>query len=523
MRNQLRLALRFDPDLLRRDLQGLDGLEWVDHFVKQNYEGTWSVLPLRAPVGAVHPIKMIYSDPSCDTFVDTPLLERCPYVQEVLAAFACPLHAVRLMKLTPGSTVKPHTDHDLAPEYGKVRIHIPITTNPEVDFQLNGERVRMGEGECWYLRLTDTHTVANHGATDRVHLVIDALVTPWLAEQLANAERAANEAGGTETSDLELSGWVPFRVRVDQSPPIVDWCLLGDETFSDPFFEQTIGYCLRKRFNHLLPRTTPIDALIAWGASHRGIAPTAFIFHGSRCGSTLLAQMAAALPQTIVISEAAPIDQTLRARAPVDTRLDWLRALLSALGQPRRGDERHLFVKFDAWHVFDLPLVQQAFPGVPCVFLYREPSAVLASQMRMPGIQTLPGMLAPSLIGSDFESVLRLDREEYCARVIGAVYAAALTHAAAARLTLMNYSQLPEAAVSQVLEWCGRTSSDDDRARLHRTAAFDAKTPSLPYDRAMSGRAVPSRCVIEAARFVDQHYERLEAMRLADAAVSSRA
>ena len=47
MRNQLRLALRFDPDLLRRDLQGLDGLEWVDHFVKQNYEGTWSVLPLR--------------------------------------------------------------------------------------------------------------------------------------------------------------------------------------------------------------------------------------------------------------------------------------------------------------------------------------------------------------------------------------------------------------------------------------------------------------------------------------------
>src|SRR5207249_1157357 len=131
-------------------------------------------------------------------------------------------------------------------------------------------------------------------------------------------------------------------------------------------------------------------------ASHPGIDPTAFIFHGSRCGSTLLAQMAEALPRTIVISEAPPVDQILRASAPAERRLDWFRALLSVLGQPRRGDERHLFVKFDAWHVFDLPLVQQAFPGVPCVFLYREPSAVMASQMRMPGIQTLPGMLDPS-------------------------------------------------------------------------------------------------------------------------------
>jgi hypothetical protein len=201
VRDRLRLAVRFDPEALGHDLSMLEATEWVDHFVTQNYEGTWSVLPLRAPADAVHPIKMIYSDPACDTFVDTPLLERCRYFQQVLATFQCPLHAVRLMKLTPGSTIKPHSDHDLAPEYGTVRLHVPVTTNPEVDFRLNGTAVPMREGECWYLRLSDTHAVANRGRVDRVHLVLDALMNPWLLEQLTDAERAADEP--SPESDLE--------------------------------------------------------------------------------------------------------------------------------------------------------------------------------------------------------------------------------------------------------------------------------------------------------------------------------
>jgi hypothetical protein len=201
MKDRLRLAVRFDPGALGRDLSLLEDGEWVDHFVKQNYEGTWSVLPLRAPAEAVHPIKMIYSDPACDTFVDTPLLARCRYFQQVLAAFQCPLHAVRLMKLTPGSAIKPHTDHDLALEHGRARLHIPVTTNPGVDFRLNGTAVMMGEGECWYLRLSDTHSVANRGRADRVHLVLDALVNPWLLEQLTDADRAADEP--VLESDLE--------------------------------------------------------------------------------------------------------------------------------------------------------------------------------------------------------------------------------------------------------------------------------------------------------------------------------
>jgi hypothetical protein len=191
VRDRLKLALAFDAGAMRADLLRLAGGDWIDHFVKQNYDGDWSVLPLRASASARHPIATIYSDPSAGDFADTPLLDRCPYLRQVLAAFECPLQAVRLMKLSPGSVIKPHRDHDLAAEYGKARLHIPVATNPAVEFWLNGERVVLQEGECWYLDLSQVHSVANRGAADRTHLVVDAVMNPWLEERLAEAERSA--------------------------------------------------------------------------------------------------------------------------------------------------------------------------------------------------------------------------------------------------------------------------------------------------------------------------------------------
>lgn len=182
--DRVRLPLAFDPDRLRADLDAVDR-DWIDHLVKQNYEGNWSVLPLRHTKGATHPVMMIYSDPTATEFVDGPLLAATPYLREVLAAFECPLTVVRLMRLTPGSVIKPHYDHDLAAEHGVARIHVPITTNPDVEFLLNGTPVTMAPGEAWYLRLMDTHSVANRGSSDRVHLVIDALVDDWLSGVLA--------------------------------------------------------------------------------------------------------------------------------------------------------------------------------------------------------------------------------------------------------------------------------------------------------------------------------------------------
>jgi hypothetical protein len=178
--DRLQLPLSFDPALLRRDLDALSATPWTAHFVEQNYEGDWSVIPLRCAAGETHPIRMIYSDPLATTFVDTPFLAACPYFRAVIAAFACPVRNVRLMRLTPGSVIKEHTDLDLGVEGGEARVHIPVATSADVEFLINRTRVEMRPGEAWYLRLSDPHAVANRGTSDRVHLVLDLTVDDWL-------------------------------------------------------------------------------------------------------------------------------------------------------------------------------------------------------------------------------------------------------------------------------------------------------------------------------------------------------
>ena len=169
--DRLRLPFAFDPARLRADLRALDTDPWYDHAVRQNYSGQWDVLALRAAAGETHPVRIIVTPAGTTKFADQPALTRCPYFREVLAAFACPLHAVRLMRLTPGSVIKEHYDHELGIEDGHARIHVPVTTNPQVDFRLNGARVDMAEGSAWYLRLSDPHSVINGGTSDHIHLV----------------------------------------------------------------------------------------------------------------------------------------------------------------------------------------------------------------------------------------------------------------------------------------------------------------------------------------------------------------
>jgi len=195
--DRLRLPFTFDPDLLARDLRGLGAVGWTRHFVQQNYDGDWSVIPLRGPAGAKHPVTMIYSDPTCSDFADTPMLAACPYFRQVLDTFQAPLGAVRLMRLTPDSVIKQHTDMDLSFEDGTVRIHVPVVTNAGVEFYLNRSRVVLDAGSAWYLRLSDPHSVANRGTADRVHMVIDAEVNRWVADILKATTEARNVIGVT--------------------------------------------------------------------------------------------------------------------------------------------------------------------------------------------------------------------------------------------------------------------------------------------------------------------------------------
>jgi Aspartyl/Asparaginyl beta-hydroxylase len=173
----LKLPMSFDVGRLQADLGGIRPEEWTPHFNTGYYDGLWSGIALRTTEGAHVPL---FPDPSKSTYVDLEVLERCPYIGEVLAAFHCPLKVVRLLKLSPGSNIKEHSDFDLSYEDGEVRVHIPIQTNPGVEFVVDGNILPLREGECWYINFNLMHRIHNRGTTDRVHLVIDCKLNDWL-------------------------------------------------------------------------------------------------------------------------------------------------------------------------------------------------------------------------------------------------------------------------------------------------------------------------------------------------------
>jgi hypothetical protein len=189
MQSSFPLSLRFDVTRLQADLDGILTTEFVPHFNTAYYQGDWSAVPLRSIGGRTD---QIYPDPTKkNEFADTPLLARCPYIREVLATFPCPQQAVRFLRLRAGSVIKEHRDYELGFEDGEVRLHIPVRTNSEVYFMLDGQRVMMAEGECWYNNLSLPHSVANRGPIDRIHLVIDCIVNDWLRERLLADAAAA--------------------------------------------------------------------------------------------------------------------------------------------------------------------------------------------------------------------------------------------------------------------------------------------------------------------------------------------
>jgi hypothetical protein len=176
----LRLPFVFDKLRLQEETNRLSSHPWQEHYQKLHYEGEWSAIPLRSIDGNAHSI--LISPLNTAEYKDTVFLNDCPYIQEVLSDFKCPLKAVRLLKLKAGAIIKEHTDAELCFEKGEIRIHVPVTTNDKVEFYLDNERLDLKEGESWYMNFNLPHRVSNNSDQDRIHLVVDAEVDDWVKD-----------------------------------------------------------------------------------------------------------------------------------------------------------------------------------------------------------------------------------------------------------------------------------------------------------------------------------------------------
>ncbi|HWB86805.1 MAG TPA: aspartyl/asparaginyl beta-hydroxylase domain-containing protein [Bryobacteraceae bacterium] len=548
----IRFPFHFDSERLRGDLAKVTLDEWTPHYNARDYDGAWRGAALRSLSGSVSQLEAHRSPAAA--FSATPLLARCSAFREAMAVFECPLKAVRLLSLAPGSYIREHSDHDLGYEGGELRIHIPIQTSPEVEFYIAGERLLLEEGFAYYLNVNLPHRVSNRGASERIHLVLDVEVNGWasalihrgrqegwaiprgplpprgfeafcrrvwvdgaLREKLsarsgrtgflesavqigcengfdfhsADVEASASvvatrEAETPEKLAEELRGWLPIDVQFRDGRAFAEWAFFGDRRLIEPFFEDSIRACLRNPFARFFRRKTSLERAAAVAATGQCLEPAGFIFHTSRCGSTLVAQMLASLDRTVVVSEASPIDQVIQAVYAVpdlarDQQIRWLRAVITALGQRRSGNETHYFVKLDSWHIHQLPLIRDAFPDVPWIFLFRDPIEIIASHLRLPGRLALPGGMNSDILGLPFSAITALGREAWCAHVLARICRAALSFADDPKGLYVNYSQLPAAVWDRIARHFGISFDAAEMVCLRQAACRNAKSPSLIF------------------------------------------
>lgn len=226
----------------------------------------------------------------------------------------------------------------------------------------------------------------------------------------------------------ELENWIPYQLLHADGEWNLLWMEMKDRHPNEPFFDETIDLCRCQMLNRsrFQPQTR-IDFLIDAVKGRPALKPTAFIFHVSRCGSTLLSQMLSQNAKNLVYPEAPLLDALLCAGEKDDTVTEaqtklWFLSALNSMGGLRYGHYEQLFVKLDSWHIHFYPLLRKWFPETPFYFLSRTPAPVIASHHRKRGMHAVPGMVSEQVLQVKLREAHHLDFNLFTAEVLAAFY-----------------------------------------------------------------------------------------------------
>jgi hypothetical protein len=166
-----RLPQTFPVDDLQKELAAvLANQQFQDQFGPYHFGG-WTAVALNSVDG--NPLDQ--DDPFDDEFQKTEALKHAPLMEEIIDSLPGEKRRVRLMRLEPGRQIFWHKDFWHSYDYRLLRLHIPITTNDKVAFQISHQDCPWQPGEFWYGDFTFPHRLQNGGDADRVHLVIDVI------------------------------------------------------------------------------------------------------------------------------------------------------------------------------------------------------------------------------------------------------------------------------------------------------------------------------------------------------------
>jgi hypothetical protein len=319
---------------------------------------------------------------------------------------------------------------------------------------------------------------------------------------------------------------MPVDAVVKDGRPGLSWMNMAGVSLAEPFFQQSVD---RARAEHPDRQElfTEFDTLVQLEKTFDSVSPTGFIFNSSRCGSTLMANACRAIDGAIVLSEPDAADKLI---ARLITDVDehgtkevlysiFLRGVVRALGQRRKGDERYLFVKFACCSVSQIERIRRVWPDVPCLFMYRDPIETIVSNVQNPPAWLLDKdcRVLASIIGSSPSEVSRMTLEELCARAIGSFFSIA-HRVANSRTLLLNYDQLSLVEIANVLKFFGVKPAAAEMENIARqnqkySKALDGQRAFVVDAEAKQERATD--LIREAAaKWSDLPYQLLEQKRL---------
>lgn len=315
---------------------------------------------------------------------------------------------------------------------------------------------------------------------------------------------------------MGINKWYPVRLGKDFDNNLCRWIYFADTPFKDPFFEESWGRVMSHEFNSKAFKVwSSLNMIGQWSDKIESIPPKAIIFHASRCGSTLLAQLLGLNNQHISLAEVPFFDDLLRHYflAQKEQKKELLQHLKSSIhfyGQKRIGAEAHLFIKTDSWHFFFWKAYRQLYPVVPFALLYRHPLEIFLSHQKLKGMQAVPGLIEPEIFGLTSKEIKNLSQEEYLAKVLEKYYMKIMEiFLQDGNSILLNYKDGIMNIIQEFYSFVGLSLEAAERDEFYQRQQFHAKFPQKVFNEDSPNKDVP----IYLRRSL-QLYEELEQMRL---------
>lgn len=145
----------------------------------------WEALPLNTINGKTDNTSAIpVNIKDNNSYLPNCILKKCKYIQEILNELNTEIYLVRIMKLKSGGFISPHVDK-LIDKKNVIRCQIPIVTNNEVIFILDGKRYNMKAGNLYFINVGEkVHWLKNNSKNDRYTLIIDMKPTKEITEKI---------------------------------------------------------------------------------------------------------------------------------------------------------------------------------------------------------------------------------------------------------------------------------------------------------------------------------------------------